>query len=83
MHDDIATALRILAGAAVVGVVAWLCWVAVHAARKGGKGVHAIGAALMLFGWGNLRDPARNPVAEANEGQRRRGESGSDPLDPW
>jgi hypothetical protein len=36
----------------------------------------------MLFGWGNLRDPRNDTVAEANEGQPRRGENSGDPPSP-
>jgi hypothetical protein len=45
--------------------------------------MQALGAAMMLFGFGSMRDPSRNPVKEAQEGQPRRGEHGADPLDPW
>ena len=82
MHDDIATALRVLAGIGVVALVAWLGWLAVRTAQRGGKGFQAVGAALMLFGWGNLRDPRNDTVAEANEGRIRKGETAGDPVDP-
>ena len=53
----------------------------VKAAKRGGGGRRGIGAALMLFGWGNLRDPPNNTVAEAQDGRIRKGNAG-DPLDP-
>jgi hypothetical protein len=81
MHEDIATALRVLAAIGVLALVSGLCWLAVRAAKRGGKGFHAIGAALMLFGWGNLRDPRNDTVAEANEGHVRKGETAGDPMD--
>ena len=53
----------------------------VRVARSGKKGVRGFGAALMLFGWGQMRDPRNDTVAEANEGQVRKGESSGDPDD--
>jgi hypothetical protein len=82
MHEDIAAALRMLGAAALVLFVAWLCWVLLQAARGGKRGVRGFGAALMLFGWGHLRDPRNDTVAEANEGLARKGESAGDPPDP-
>lgn len=82
MHEDIAAALGILAAAALVFVVAWLGWVMIRAARGGRKGFRSFGAALMLFGWGHMRDPRNDTVAEANEGHVRKGETAGDPPDP-
>jgi hypothetical protein len=68
----------------LVGFTA-LCWVlfwTVRQARRGGKTMRAAGAMLMLFGWGNLRDPSNNTVAEAREGRLKKGnESGAPPAD--
>jgi len=50
-------------------------------ARRGGKGFKAAGAMLMLFGWGNLRDPNNDTVAEARDGRIRKGTHSGDPLD--
>lgn len=36
----------------------------------------------MLFGWGQMRDPRNDTVAEANEGQVRRGSHAGDPPGP-
>jgi predicted phage tail protein len=83
MHDDIINALRILAAAAGLAVVTWLGVVLLRATKRGGGGMQALGAAMMLFGWGSMRDPSNNPVKEAQDGRLRRGESGADPLDPW
>ena len=82
MHGDIAAALGVLAAVGVVVLIAWLGWLAGRAARRGGKGFQAVGAALMLFGWGNLRDPRNDTVAEANEGNVRKGETAGDPPGP-
>jgi hypothetical protein len=81
VHDDIATALRVLAAMGAIALVSWLCLLAVRTAKRG-KGFQAVGAALMLFGWGNLRDPRNDTVAEANEGHVRKGETAGDPEKP-
>ena len=78
MHDDIGRALGILGAAALALSVAWLGWVLIRAARSGKRGVRGFGAALMLFGWGHMRDPRNDTVAEANEGQASRGDDVSD-----
>ena len=59
----------------------WLGVALVRRARRGGKGVQAIGAALMMFGWGHMRDPRNDTVAEAKDGRVRRGTHSGDPLD--
>jgi hypothetical protein len=81
MHEDIARALGILAAAALVLSVGWLGWVLLRAARGGRKGMRGFGAALMLFGWGHMRDPRNDTVAEASEGQTRRGSAAADDGD--
>ena len=43
--------------------------------------MHAVGAMLMLFGWGHLRDPRNDTVAEARDGRVRRGTYSGEPLD--
>ncbi len=58
----------IIAFLALVGLV-WLGVALVRRARRGGKGVQAIGAALMMFGWGHMRDPRNDTVAEAKDGR--------------
>jgi hypothetical protein len=87
MDPDITAALRFLAGAGVVIVVAFLCWLGVHAVRaaqKRGrkKTLQSLGAIAMLFGWGHMRDPRNDTVAEANEGRVGRGTDAADPPDP-
>jgi hypothetical protein len=73
--------LRVLGVALAFGLLAWLGVALVKGAKRGGKCMRSIGAAVMLFGWGTMRDPANNPVAEAKDGRIRRGEYGGDPTD--
>ena len=79
--DDVTVALRVIAVIAAFAVFTWILIALVLAARRGGKGFRAIGAALMLFGWGNLRDPRNDTVAEAQDGRIRKSESSGEPLD--
>ena len=79
MADDFGLALRIIGIAAGLGLFVWLLVALVRTAKRGGKGVHAIGAALMLFGWGNLRDPRNDTVAEAQDARIRKDEESGDP----
>ena len=65
-----------------IAALAWGLYALVRSARRGGKGMRAFGAAMMLFGWGHMRDPRNDTVAEANEGQARKGETAGDPPDP-
>jgi hypothetical protein len=65
------------------GLFVWALVALVRQARRGGKSMRAAGAMLMLFGWGNLRDPRNDTVAEAQDGHVRKGnESGAPPADP-
>jgi hypothetical protein len=82
MHEDIALALRILAAVTGVALVVWLGVILIKAAKRGGGGLQALGAAMMMLGWGNMRDPSNNPVAEAQDGRIRKGETAGDPADP-
>ncbi len=84
--SDLATALRVLLVCAALIGLAWLLFAIVRSVRRstarGGKGLHAIGAALMMFGWGHMRDPRNDTVAEARDGRIRRDEYSGDPIDP-
>ena len=80
MNDDITTAVKVLAALGGAAVLIWLGVVMIKAAKRGGGGMQALGAALMMLGWGNMRDPANNPVAEAQDGRLRKGTDSSDPL---
>jgi hypothetical protein len=53
----------------------------VKAAKRGGGGMQALGAAMMLFGFGSFRDPHNSTVAEAQDGRIRKGTHSGDPLD--
>jgi hypothetical protein len=74
-------AIRVALAAGAFAAFLWLLAALVRRARRGGKGLQAVGAMLMLFGWGNLRDPANNPVAEAQDGRVRKGNESGDPPD--
>lgn len=79
--SELATALRVLLACVALSAFGWLLVALVRRVKRGGKGVQAIGAALMLFGWGNLRDPRNDTVAEAKDGRIRRGEYSGDSPD--
>lgn len=79
--SNAATALRVVLAVAAFAAFCGLLISLVRAARRGGKGVRAAGALLMLFGWGNLRDPRNDTVAEAQDGRIRKGTHSGDPLD--
>ena len=79
--SNLEIAVRVFGAGAALAAFAWLLFAIVRNARRGGKGIHAIGAALMLFGWGNLRDPRNDTVAEAQDGRIRKGTHSGDPLD--
>ena len=78
---DFQAGLRVLAIAAAFGAFFWLLVALVRHAKRGGRKYRAIGATLMLFGWGNLRDPRNDTVAEAQDGRIRKGTDTGDPLD--
>jgi hypothetical protein len=82
VNDDITTAVKILAGLGGAALLIWFCVLATKAAKRGGGGMQALGAAMMMFGWGNMRDPSNNPVAEAKDGRAEKGSPSGDPLDP-
>jgi len=79
VNDDITTAVKVLAGLGGTALLIWFCVVAIKAAKRGGGGMQALGAAMMMLGWGNMRDPSDNPVAEANEGRAEKGSPTGDP----
>jgi hypothetical protein len=74
-------ALRVLLVASALGLLVWLGVALVRGAKRGGKGVQALGAVMLMFGWGNMRDPRNDTVAEAKDGRIRRGETSGDPYD--
>jgi len=81
VNDDITNALRALAWLAGLSVLIGIGVVMVKAAKRGGGGMRGIGAALMMFGWGNMRDPRNDTVAEAQDGRIRKGTHSGEPLD--
>lgn len=80
--SDSAAAVRGLLAATSSVAFCWLLVALVRRARRGGKGVQALGAMLMMFGWGSMRDPRNDTVAEAQDGRIRKGTHSGDPLDP-
>jgi hypothetical protein len=81
--DALDITIRIAAVTAVCTALILGCLALVRHARKPGKTFKAFGAALMLFGWGNLRDPRNDTVAEAKDGRiRGSNESGDPPASP-
>ena len=81
MNEDITTAVKVLAAFGGAGLFIWIGTVLMKAARRGDGGVRGIGAVMMLFGWGNMRDPRNDIVAEAQDGRIRKGTHSGDPLD--
>jgi len=79
--SNAATAIRVLLSCVALVLLAWGLIALVRAAKRGGKGIHAFGAALMILGWGNMRDPRNDTVAEANNGRIRKGTDSGPPLD--
>ena len=81
MNADITTAVKVLAAFGGAALFIWIGTVLMKAARRGGDGVRGIGAVMMLFGWGNMRDPRNDTVAEAQDGRIRKGTHSGDPLE--
>jgi len=76
---DLATAVRVAILLVGFTLFVWLLISVIRRAKRGGPGVRAAGAMLMLFGWGHMRDPRNDTVAEAQEGRVRRGAESGDP----
>jgi len=81
MNDDVTVAVKVLAVLGGVALAIWLGVVAIKAAKRGGGGMRALGAGLLMLGWGTMRDPTNNPVAEAKDGRTEKGSTSGDPLD--
>jgi hypothetical protein len=77
--DAVTIALRFILITIACSAVVLLLIALVRAARNPSKAMRSFGAALMLFGWGNLRDPRNDTVAEAQDGRIRRGDESGDP----
>jgi len=61
--------------ALLIGICVWL----VRRARRWGRSTRAIASVVMLFGWGHMRDPRNDTVAEARDGRIDRGTHPGDP----
>jgi len=81
MNDDVTLAFKVLAVLGVAAIFVWFGIVLIKAAKKGGGGMRALGAGLLMLGWGSMRDPRNDTVAEAQDGRIRKGETSGDPLD--
>jgi hypothetical protein len=71
----------VLITAAIVTVIGLFLLLLRHT-RRGARVVRGLGASLMLFGWGFIRDPRNDTVAEARDGRIRKGEATGDPPLP-
>lgn len=75
-------ALRVaLLSLAFVGLV-WGLFALVRSARSGSKAIRAAGMMAALFGWGSMRDPRNDTVAEAREGRVGKEDESGAPPDP-
>jgi hypothetical protein len=81
VNDDITVALKVLAVLGGASLLIWFGVVLTKAAKRGGGGMRALGAGLMMLGWGSMRDPRNDTVAEAQDGRIRKGTHSGDPLD--
>jgi hypothetical protein len=61
-----------------VGLV-WALYAAVRRAKRGGRVMQSAAMFAALFGWGHMRDPRNDTVAEAQEGRLRRGSDSGEP----
>lgn len=74
-------ALRIvLISLACAGLI-WGMIALVRHAKVGGRTAKSAAMFAALFGWGTMRDPRNDTVAEAQEGRVRRGNESGDPPD--
>ena len=80
MTPAVALLLEVSAVVGAATLLVRVCARMMGAAKRGGRGVRAIGAVVMLFGWGNMRDPRNDTVAEAQDGRIRKGTHSGDPL---
>ena len=79
MNDDITIAVKVLAALGAAAALIWVGVVMIKAAKRGGGGLRGIGAALMMFGGGFMRDPRNDTVAESQDGRIRKGTHSGDP----
>jgi hypothetical protein len=62
---------------AFVVLLAYVLLRLVRFARKGGSGLQALGAALMIFGFGSVRDPV-DDITEQSDQVKRKEEDGGE-----
>lgn len=62
-----------------LAVVGWLGVRAVRFAKKGASGAQVLGAAFLLFGFGNFRDPTNEIVQQAKQLKQREDDDSGDP----
>jgi len=78
---DVDRLFRVLGFLAILAIFITLCVLAVRYAKKGSGGAAVLGAALMLMGFGNMRDPTNTAVQEAKQSKKgQEGESGDPPV---
>jgi hypothetical protein len=82
VNGDVTVALVALALSGGLALLIWVGIVLVKAAKRGGGGMRALGAGLLMMGWATMRDPRNDTVAEAQDGRIRKGTNTGEPLDP-
>jgi hypothetical protein len=82
MHRLLAIVLRVLLAAGVVVLIGGLFVVLVRNAKRGSRFAHALGAAMMLFGMGYMRDPDQQTIEEARQAHTKKSAESGDPLNP-
>ena len=60
----------------------WALAALVVRAKARGRVMRSAAMFAALFGWGNMRDPRNDTVAEAQDGRIRKGNESGDPPDP-
>jgi hypothetical protein len=66
-----------LLGMLVIAVAAW----AVRGAKRGGKAINVIGAAMTLMTLGNVTDPSNTAVQTAQQPRKKKSGDNGDPPD--
>jgi hypothetical protein len=59
--------------------VLWGMFAFVRRARSGGRVMQSAAMFAALFGWGHMRDPRNDTVAEAQDGRIRKDNESGDP----
>jgi hypothetical protein len=78
---DIDGLLRAFTIFGILASLVALAVLAVRYAKRSTTGAGLLGAALLFFGFGNMRDPSNDVVQQAKESKKRQeGESGGPPA---